>query len=76
MVRTTTVRLEDGLLSTPIPAAVAKRLSLSPGSDLLWIDDGRGGFRVQSGTDKTRKVLEAHEQAIADHRDVFRMLAD
>jgi len=44
--------------------------------ELFWVDDGQGGFRVFAGDWKTRRVVDAHERAIADHLDVFRDLAE
>jgi hypothetical protein len=35
----------------------------------------RPGHYADPRAEKTRKIVEAHEQAITDHRDVFRDLA-
>jgi antitoxin component of MazEF toxin-antitoxin module len=75
MLLSTKARAQGGSLATSIPAEVARRLGLSSGTELFWIEDGQGGYRVYPGGEKTRKILEAHEEAIADYRDVFRALA-
>ena len=75
MLLSTKTRAQGGSLATSIPAEVTRRLGLSPGTELFWVDDGQGGYRVYPGGDKTRRILEAHEAAIADYRDVFRELA-
>jgi hypothetical protein len=75
MVLSTKARVQGGSLATSIPAEVARRLGLASGTDLFWVEDGQGGYRVYPGGEKTRKILEAHEEAIADYRDVFRELA-
>ncbi len=75
MLLSTKARAQGGSLTTSIPAEVARRLGVSAGTDLFWVEDGQGGYRVYPGGEKTRRVLEAHEEAIADYRDVFRELA-
>lgn len=75
MLLSTKARAQGGSLTTSIPAEVARRLGVSAGTDLFWVEDGQGGYRVYPGGDKTRRVLEAHEEAISDYRDVFRELA-
>jgi antitoxin component of MazEF toxin-antitoxin module len=75
MLLSTTARAQGGSLTTSIPAEVARKLGVSAGTDLFWVEDGQGGYRVYPGGDKTRRILEAHEEAISDYRDVFRELA-
>lgn len=75
MLLNTKARAQGGSLTTSIPAEVARRLGLVAGTDLFWVEDGQGGYRVYPGGDKTRRVLEAHEEAISDFRDVFQELA-
>jgi hypothetical protein len=75
MLLNTKARAQGGSLATSIPAEVARRLGLAPGTDLFWIEDGQGGYRVFPGGDKTRRILEAHEEAIIDYREVFSELA-
>ncbi|HYW06524.1 MAG TPA: hypothetical protein VE913_06195 [Longimicrobium sp.] len=50
-------------------------MGLTPGAEIFWVEDGQGGYRVYAGSEKTRRILEAHEEAIADYRDVFSELA-
>jgi antitoxin component of MazEF toxin-antitoxin module len=75
MLLSTKARSQGGSLATSIPAEVARRLGLTSGTELFWVEDGQGGYRVYPGGEKTRKILEAHEEAITEYRDVFRELA-
>jgi hypothetical protein len=75
MLLSTKARAQGGSLTTSIPAEVARRLGVTAGTDLFWVEDGQGGYRVYPGGEKTRRILEAHEEAIGDYRDVFRELA-
>lgn len=75
MLLSTKARAQGGSLVTSIPAEVTRRLGLTPGTELFWVEDGQGGYRVYPGGEKTRQILEAHEAAIADYSDVFRKLA-
>jgi antitoxin component of MazEF toxin-antitoxin module len=75
MLLSTKARAQGGSLTTSIPAEVARRLGVAAGTDLFWVEDGQGGYRVYPGGDKTRRILEAHEEAISEYRDVFRELA-
>lgn len=75
MLLNTKARAQGGSLTTSIPAEVVRRLGLVAGTDLFWVEDGQGGYRVYPGGDKTRRILEAHEEAISDFRDVFQELA-
>ena len=63
-------------LSGHDPAAeVARRLSVSPGQELEWIEDGMGGFRVIPHTPETAEALEAHARVMTEYDSVFRALA-
>lgn len=75
MLLSTKTRAQGGSLSTSIPAEAVRRMGLTPGTELFWVEDGQGGYRVYPGGDKTRRILEAHEEAITEYRDVFRELA-
>ncbi|MBV9772616.1 MAG: hypothetical protein JO040_01615 [Gemmatimonadetes bacterium] len=74
MLLSTKVHEQDGSLSTSIPAEAARRMGLTPGTELFWVEDGQRGYRVHLGEGKTRAILEAHEEAITEYRDVFREL--
>lgn len=76
MLFSTKVHEQDGSLSTLIPAKAARRMGLTPGTELFWVEDGQGGYRVHPGGDRTRAALEANEEAITEYRDVFRELAN
>jgi hypothetical protein len=76
MLLSTKARTQGGSLATSIPSEVSRRLGLTSGTELFWVEDGQGGYRVYPGGSKTRRILEAHEDAISDYRDVFRELAN
>ncbi|MGQ0714861.1 MAG: AbrB/MazE/SpoVT family DNA-binding domain-containing protein [Gemmatimonadaceae bacterium] len=61
---------------TTLPAEVARRLGLSPGQELEWIEDGMGGFRVVPHTPQMAEALEAHARVMAEYDSVFRALAE
>ena len=68
-------RPQGASVVTTLPAEVARRLSVSPGQELEWIEDGMGGFRVIPHTPETAEALEAHAWIMAEYDNVFRALA-
>ncbi|MGH7710211.1 MAG: AbrB/MazE/SpoVT family DNA-binding domain-containing protein [Gemmatimonadaceae bacterium] len=68
-------REQGSSIVTTLPAEVARRLAITPGQELEWIEDGMGGFRVMPHTPETAAALEAHEQIMAEYDAVFRALA-
>jgi antitoxin component of MazEF toxin-antitoxin module len=72
----TKVRAQGGSLVTAIPEMVARELGLSSGSEVFWVKDGQGGYRVYPDSEKARKIIDAHEAAISEHHDVFRGLTE
>lgn len=60
---------------TTLPAEVARRLAISAGQELEWIEDGMGGFRVVPHTPETAEALEVHERIMNEYDAVFRALA-
>ena len=68
-------RLQGASVVTTLPAEVARRLSVSPGQELEWIEDGMGGFRVIPHTPETAEALEAHARIMQEYDSVFRALA-
>lgn len=68
-------REQGASVVTTLPAEVTRRLAISPGQELEWIEDGMGGFRVALHTAETEAALEAHEQIMAEYDVVFRALA-
>jgi antitoxin component of MazEF toxin-antitoxin module len=74
MLLRTEVRSAGGSLVTLVPDEVAESLGLSDGMELFWLADDHGGCRVVAGGEKTRRIVHAHEDAIADYQDVFREL--
>jgi len=72
---TSKTRAQGASVVTTLPAEVARRLAISPGQELEWIEDGMGGFRVVPRTPAMAEALEAHEQIMAEYDAVFRALA-
>ena len=60
---------------TTLPAEVARRLGLTAGQELEWIEDGLGGFRVVPHSAETAEALEAHAKIMGEYDSVFRALA-
>lgn len=72
---TTTTRVQGASIVTTVPAEVVRRLGISPGRELHWIEDGTGGFRVVPHTPELGEALEAHETIMEEYDAVFRELA-
>jgi hypothetical protein len=68
-------RPQGASVVTTLPAEVARRLSVTPGQELEWIEDGMGGFRVIPHTPETAEALEAHARIMQEYDGVFRALA-
>ena len=68
-------RAQGASVVTTLPAEVARRLSVTAGQELEWIEDGMGGFRVVPHTPETAEALAVHEQIMAEYDAVFRALA-
>jgi antitoxin component of MazEF toxin-antitoxin module len=68
-------RAQGASIVTTLPAEVVRRLALTTGQELEWIEDGMGGFRVVPHTAATAEALEAHEQIMAEYDAAFRALA-
>jgi antitoxin component of MazEF toxin-antitoxin module len=72
---TSRTRAQGASVITTLPAEVVRRLSIEPGQELEWIEDGMGGFRVVPHTSETAEALEAHARIMAEYDSVFRALA-
>jgi hypothetical protein len=70
-----TPRAQGASVVTTLPAEVARRLAVTAGQELEWIEDGMGGFRVVPHTPETAEALAVHEQIMAEYDAVFRALA-
>jgi hypothetical protein len=68
-------RAQGASVVTTLPAEVARRLGITAGEELDWIEDGMGGFRVVPHTPDTAEVVEAHAKIMAEYGGVFRALA-
>lgn len=76
MVLTTKTRAQGGSLITAIPTEVARRLGITPGGALHWIEDESGRFIVTTVDPQTLEALRHHEDVIAQYREVFKALAE
>lgn len=68
-------RAQGASVVTTLPAEVARRLSVTPGQELEWIEDGMGGFRVVPHMPESAEALAAHERIMVEYDAVFRALA-
>lgn len=68
-------RAQGASVVTTLPAEVARRLSLTAGQELEWIEDGMGGFRVVPHTAETTEAIAAHDRIMVEYDGVFRALA-
>ncbi len=68
-------RAQGASVVTTLPAEVVRRLGIPPGEELVWIEDGLGGFRVMPHTAELAEAMGAHESIMAEYDSVFRELA-
>ncbi len=76
MVITSKTRIQGGSIVTSVPNEVVRRLGAIPGDPLYWIEDGAGRFIVTTVDPDTLEALKAHEEIVAQYREVFRALAE
>ena len=74
-VLTSKTRVQGASVVTTLPAEVVRRLAMTPGQELEWIEDGSGGFRVVLHTDGATEAIELHQQIMEEYDAVFRALA-
>lgn len=72
---TTTVRQQGSSTVTTVPTEIVRRLGISPGTTLAWVEDGLGGFRVSPFSEETARAVEIHESIMNKYDSVFRALA-
>lgn len=68
-------RAQGASVVTTLPGEVARRLGVTPGQELDWIEDGMGGFRVVPHTTEMAEAMEAHAKIMAEYDSAFRALA-
>lgn len=68
-------RAQGASIVTTLPAEVARRLSVNAGQQLVWIEDGMGGFRVMPHMPKSAESIAIHERIMHEYDGVFRALA-
>lgn len=73
-VLTSKTRPQGASVVTTLPAEVVRRLSLLPGQELVWMEDGLGGFRIMPHTPETARAMDAHTDIVAEFDSVFRAL--
>jgi len=74
-VLTTIVRQQGNSAVTTVPGEIVRRLAIGVGTELTWIEDGLGGFRVTPTGPDTAKAIELHEAIMKKYDSVFRALA-
>lgn len=72
---TSHTRSQGSSVVTTVPTEVCRRLGIEAGQDLLWIEDGLGGFRVVPKGPGLAEALEIYEHIRAKYADAFRELA-
>ena len=75
MILTSKARTQGGSLSTTIPTEVSRRMGVSAGDELFWVEDGMGGYRVTASSPERAAMLRAHAEIMDEYRDVFAALA-
>ncbi|MDQ6717463.1 MAG: hypothetical protein M3Z17_03825 [Gemmatimonadota bacterium] len=69
------LRSQGASTVTTIPSEIVRRLGVSDGDELAWVEDGLGGFRVSSFSAQTAAAVEKHEAIMSKFDSVFRVLA-
>ena len=72
---TSKIRAQGASLVTTLPAELVRRLAVEPGQELLWIEDGMGGFRLMLHSTDTAESLAELTRLMAEYDGVFRALA-
>lgn len=72
---TTTIRQQGASVVTTVPNEIVRRLGITQGATLAWVEDGFGGFRVSPFSEETAKAVQIHEAVMQEHAEVFRALA-
>ena len=68
-------RAQGASVVNTLPAEVVRRLGITPGQELQWIEDGLGGYRVVPYTSELQDAMAEHEAIMAEYDSVFRELA-
>ena len=68
-------RAQGASIVTTLPAEVTRRLGITPGQALDWIEDGMGGFRVVRHSEPLAEALAIHEELMTEYDSAFRALA-
>jgi antitoxin component of MazEF toxin-antitoxin module len=67
-------RRQGGSVSTTIPAEAARRMGVNGGTELVWVEDGLGGYHVSPSNPERMMMLQAHEEVMDEYKDVFAAL--
>jgi hypothetical protein len=73
---TSHTRSQGSSVVTTVPTEVCRRLGIAAGQELLWIEDGLGGFRVVTHGPALAEALAIHERMKGKYDSAFRALAD
>lgn len=68
-------RPQGGSISTTVPTEAVRRMGVSAGDELYWVEDGAGGYHVSPVNPERAAMLKAHEEIMGEYRDVFAALA-
>jgi hypothetical protein len=72
---TSRTRAQGASVVNTLPAEVVRRLGITAGQELQWIEDGLGGYRVVPYTAELQEAMAEHEAIMAEYDSVFRELA-
>ena len=68
-------RAQGASLVNTLPEEGLRRLGITAGQELQWIEDGLGGYRLVPYTAVLQDAMAAHEAIMAEYDSVFRELA-
>ena len=74
-VLTSKARAQGGSVSTTIPTEATRRMGVTAGDELFWVEDGMGGYHVSASNPDRADMLRAHAEIMDEYRDVFAALA-
>lgn len=69
-------RRQGGSVAITLPADVARKLAVKEAAVLYLVEDRPGEYRLTPYDPDLAAALEAHREAVAEYRDVFKKLAE
>jgi antitoxin component of MazEF toxin-antitoxin module len=69
-------RKQGGSVAITLPADVARKLAVRESAMLYLVETAPGEYRLTPYDPDLAAALEAHREAVAEYRDVFKKLAE